>query len=240
VVDAVSVAWSRVVPIAPDRLASLLARLPPDERERAARYRFPRDRDMFVAGRALARRMLTEAAGPQVWRFTKDAHGKLAIDPPYGEPPLHFNITHSDGIVACAVAHGISVGIDLEAIDREYDFADMLDSTLAPEERARFDERGGTERAEFFFAIWTLKEAIGKACGIGLGMAFDATCLGLEPAPHLVRCAPGIEATGWRLSLHTPLATHQLALAFRPPADRAPSVDVREVPAADLFLENEK
>jgi 4'-phosphopantetheinyl transferase len=237
-VDAVSVAWARVVPIAPARASELLARLPPDERERAARYRFPRDRDMFVAGRALARRMLTEAAGPRPWLFVKDHHGKLALDPPHGEPPLAFNITHSDGIVACAVARGISVGIDVEAIDREYDFADVLDTTLAPEERACFDGRGAGARAEYFFAIWTLKEAIGKACGIGLGMAFDETCIALEPAPRLVRCAPGIGAEGWHLSLHAPLATHQLALAFRPPAGRTPAVVVREIAADDLFTES--
>jgi 4'-phosphopantetheinyl transferase len=237
-VDAVSVAWARVVPIAPALLTDLLARLPADERERAARYRFPRDRDMFVAGRALARRMLTEAAGARSWCFVKDQHGKLAVDPPHGEPPLHFNITHSDGIVACATARGISVGIDVEAIDREYDFADVLDSTLAPEERERFDERSAATRAEYFFKIWTLKEAIGKACGVGLGMSFQETCIDLEPVPRLVRCAPGIAADGWHLSLHAPLATHQLALAFRPPADRAPAVAVREIAAAALFAES--
>jgi 4'-phosphopantetheinyl transferase len=182
--------------------------------------------------------MLTEAAGSRPWRFVKDRHGKLALDPPHGEPPLHFNITHSDGIVACATARGISVGIDLEAIDREYDFADVLDSTLAPEERKRFDERSAATRADYFFAIWTLKEAIGKACGTGLGMPFQSTCIDLEPAPRLVRCAPEIPGDGWHLSLHAPLPTHQIALAFRPPADRAPAVAVREIAAADLFTES--
>ncbi len=231
---AVSVAWVHVASVAPETIDTFVARLPVDERERAARYRFPKDRNLFVLARTLARHMLTEIAGERTWTFAPDAHGKLAIAPPFGDPALHFNVSHTDGVVAGVVARGIAVGIDVEGIDRELDFSDMTHATFAPEEREAFTRCTDDARPEFFFATWTLKEAIAKARGIGLGMPFPETCLALEPAPRVLRDPAG-DVERWSLTSFAPLPSHRLSVALRTEPGAVTAFDVREVSVETLL-----
>jgi hypothetical protein len=42
---------------------------------------------------------------PEDWRFDTDAHGKPSVvTSQAGVPPLVFNLSHTHGLVACAVA----------------------------------------------------------------------------------------------------------------------------------------
>ena len=76
-----------------------------------------RDRAHFVITRALVRTQLS--------RYGPTAPGRLAlrhqqhqcpfVDAQAGTPPLHFNLSHTDGLVALAVTRGHRVGVDVEA-----------------------------------------------------------------------------------------------------------------------------
>ncbi len=88
-----------------------------EERDRASRFVFERDRAHFVAAHALKRRMLTSVCGgdPTSWAFVKGRNGKPALA---GRLHPFFNISHCRGLVACAVSPRIEVGIDVEPVDR--------------------------------------------------------------------------------------------------------------------------
>ncbi len=82
--------------------------------------------------------------------------------------PVHFNISHSNGLVVCAVSDN-EIGIDIEKI-----------RTVNPRTAKKFAcpdelEYIGTHE-NGFFEIWTLKEAYFKCIGSGLGSDIKNVC----------------------------------------------------------------
>src|SRR5215510_6236196 len=78
----------------PDHVVDALsALLSPDERERAGRFVFARDRRRFIVTRACLRLLLARGAEtrPQAIRFDYTPHGKPALAFPAPSPPIHFN-----------------------------------------------------------------------------------------------------------------------------------------------------
>ena len=56
--------------------------------------------------------------GPAEWRFETNGFGKPeVVAEQAGEPPLAFSLSHQ-GLVACAIMRGASVGIDVERCGR--------------------------------------------------------------------------------------------------------------------------
>ena len=153
----------------PKPLAELAARLTVDERERAARFRFPEHRDRFIAGRGLLRELLgTYLNRPAAaLRFEQGAHGKPALAGVDAKTGLHFNLSHSGGQALYAVARR-EVGVDLERLDRTVSHAAILERVCAPREWAAFQALPVEQLQLAFFACWTRKEAIAKALGGGL------------------------------------------------------------------------
>ncbi|MGO7730830.1 4'-phosphopantetheinyl transferase superfamily protein [Rhizobium johnstonii] len=141
--------------------------LSPDERERAATYRFDRDRASFVAGRYLLRRLLSVHTGisPSKLLLSPDNRGKLRLE---GRERPHFSLANTDGLVAVAVASGCDhLGIDCERADTEIEAA-AVDSYCSADERRWLAELPARERARGAVALWTLKESHLKALGVGL------------------------------------------------------------------------
>lgn len=146
------------------------------ERMKAAQYVNELARAQFLAGRLLLRFAVfsefcdpTAARGVNPWRWTTGARadGKPVIsgtDVPVG---LTFNLSHSRHIVACAVARGREVGIDVEH-EKCLDFEELVEVWCSPAEAAIISTRHGKARMEMFYTLWTLKEAYLKARGVGL------------------------------------------------------------------------
>ncbi|AUW45694.1 4'-phosphopantetheinyl transferase family protein [Rhizobium leguminosarum] len=138
-----------------------------DERDRAATYRFERDRASFIAGRYLLRQLLSLQTGisPGKVPLSPDRHGKLRLE---GGDRLQFSLANTDGLVAVAAASGCDhVGIDCERADIEIEEA-AVDSYCSAEERRWLMELPARERARTAIALWTLKESHLKALGVGL------------------------------------------------------------------------
>lgn len=173
--------WRADLDRPPQPLAKLAATLSADERERAARFRFPEHRDRFIAGRGLLRELLGVCLGrpAAALRFGQGSHGKPALAGEEAEAGLHFNLSHSAGQALYAVAHR-EVGVDLEHIDRTTSFAAILDRVCTPRELALFRAQPPEREREAFFSCWTRKEAIAKALGGGLssGLQNLEVCFG--------------------------------------------------------------
>ncbi|MGR9166458.1 4'-phosphopantetheinyl transferase family protein [Rhizobium leguminosarum] len=138
-----------------------------DERDRAATYRFERDRASFIAGRYLLRQLLSLQTGisPSKVPLSPDRHGKLRLE---GRDRRQFSLANADGLVAVAVASGCDyVGIDCERADAEIEEA-AVDSYCSADERRWLAELPARERARGAIALWTLKESHLKALGVGL------------------------------------------------------------------------
>ncbi|MDR1265297.1 MAG: 4'-phosphopantetheinyl transferase superfamily protein [Propionibacteriaceae bacterium] len=83
---------------------------------------------------------------------------------------VHVSFSHSEDIVMVAACADESVGVDVERITRYPEkVANRMFSTAELRRLNRFD---GVERDIEFFRVWTLKEAISKAWGLGMAMHF--------------------------------------------------------------------
>jgi 4'-phosphopantetheinyl transferase len=221
----------------PERIADarLLERyralLSEDERERAGRFRFEEHRHQFHVAHALVRTSLSRYAAvePQAWRFAAGERGRPEIAAPSGVPPLRFNLSHTGGLVACAVALAREVGIDVEDTTRRADVDAIAKRYFAPSEQRELARPGaGRDR---FFEIWTLKESYLKARGIGIAAALEKISFPLEPDAQLrIRFDPGFDddPASWQFALHRPSARHVLAVAVRRRAEPDLSIALRE------------
>jgi len=82
-------------------------------------------------------------------------------------PDIDFNISHSGLLVACAIARGARVGIDIE--NHQLINIYNLRAQFTPKE---WDELENTENAQsLFYKLWVQKEALLKADGSGLSIS---------------------------------------------------------------------
>lgn len=169
--------WTAAVDAPLDQRWSAL--LDADERARAARFKFERDRQHFIAAHALKRTMLGAICDqdPAAWSFVTDASGKPSVA---GGTGPHFNISHSHGRVACAVSHGVAVGVDVEPIGRVVT-PDLIRAALSPPEADWLARQRPADQSTAFFRLWTLKEAFIKATGRGLAQSLQHFAIALDP-----------------------------------------------------------
>jgi 4'-phosphopantetheinyl transferase len=204
-----------------------------DEHARMARFVFDRDRRAFLLTRALVRTTLSRYApvAPAAWRFIANVHGRPEIlDRPPGVPDLRFNISHTDGLIACAVTIGREVGVDVERTSRHVEH-DIAGRFFAPAEVTDLRALPGDEQPRAFFDYWTLKEAYIKARGFGLALPLGDFAFKLNPPhPPAIAFEPALDddPATWQFLQEWPTPEHRLALAIRREGDDLP-VRIREV-----------
>ena len=204
-----------------------------DEHERMARFVFERDRRSFLLTRALVRTTLSRYASvaPADWRFIANVHGRPEIlDRPAGVPDLRFNLSHTDGLIACAVTIGREVGVDVEHVGRHL-MHDVAGRHFAPKEVSDLRSLPESEQDRVFFDYWTLKEAYIKARGFGLALPLGDFAFKLNP-PHApaISFEPALvdDPATWQFLQDWPTPTHRLALAVRRDGQDLP-VRIRQV-----------
>jgi len=193
---------------------SFRATLSPDERARADRFRFDRDRARFVAGRAALRMILGRylRREPATLRFGYGPQGKPFLAEAPGAD-LRFNLSHSYGLALYAVARSRDVGIDVEKIDPRFE-SGIAEQFFSPREVAALRSLPSAGQTEAFFACWTRKEAYAKAKGEGLGLRLDQFEISLGESAALLWSDedPG-DTRRWRLEALSPGSGYAAAIA---------------------------
>lgn len=216
----------------------LLGWLGSDERERHARFRFERDRDIYLVAHVLLRRMLARVTGVPAAALTFSAgpHGRPEIAAPEPARVFRFNLSHTHGLVACGVCRDADIGVDVEYVERRVELMGVAKHVFSPVEVEGLAALSGSAQRERFFDLWTLKEAYIKAIGKGLSaplrsITFDPT----QPDPVPVRFGPEVEDDHerWCLRRFVVGREHRLALALAAAADAR--VHCEEVQPAELI-----
>jgi 4'-phosphopantetheinyl transferase len=175
------------VPLAPppEQLAAFARTLRPDERERAARFLFERDRTAYTAARG-ALRTLTGAylgRGPEELELGYHDKGKPYLASPPGEP-LRFNVSHSGALALIAFVRDRELGVDIERRRDTLDLVSLARTAFSPHEHRTLCGLPPHDHPVAFFACWSRKEAFIKATGEGVSQLadFDVSLRPDEPA----------------------------------------------------------
>ncbi|MDP2312963.1 MAG: 4'-phosphopantetheinyl transferase superfamily protein [Pseudomonadota bacterium] len=153
-----TVAWAHdpgeLGAVAPEDLAAFARRSP------AARF-------ASLAARCCLRRLLADALGLGSVRI-----GRTAMGAPFlpEHPEVWVSLAHAPGCVAAAVSTAGPVGIDVEPNAPRFDPAELHARVLHPDERSEVTRHADPVRR--FFELWTAKEAVAKALGLGLAIDF--------------------------------------------------------------------
>ncbi len=154
-----------------DRLQHLLN---DTETARAQRLLRPHVYERFVLARALLRQLLGHylRCSPQEVHLQFSSYGKPSLDPSVHKMPLQFNISHSQDYVMVALTKQNELGVDIEYHKALNDFNGIIERVFSASEQTWLASLPEPSQQAAFFKVWTRKEALTKAMGLGLSLPF--------------------------------------------------------------------
>ena len=194
------------VDLTPDaaREAEAMGWLDESEHSRWRRFQFAGPRRRFGLCRAALRAILCRRLGCENGQlaFETSRHGKpfATVD---GVPvPESFNVSHSGdhGLIAFAPAGRLGVDIEERVAHRNLDL--LAETVLDDQEQALLARTRGDARTHLFFKLWTMKEALVKAHGMGMALEpsrFQIPAAMLGGTTQSTFQSPEMPGVRWRL-----------------------------------------
>ena len=175
------------------------------ERERAAKFKFEKDRARYVASHAALRNILGWyiRIEPSALEFSAGPQGKPELVSKSDRHALQFNLSHSHEAALVAVTLGRQIGVDIEYIKREFQWQEVAERFFALGEIARLRALPEEKQQRAFFTCWTRKEAYIKAKGGGLSIPlkdFEVSLSPGEPASLMSCISDPKEVQRWQLA----------------------------------------
>jgi len=161
------------------------------ELSRAARFATPVLRGRYVRSHALLRRVVAGRINedPASLRFERrceqcgnPTHGRMRL--PAMDAPK-FSLSRSGPIAVVACGPG-PLGVDVEFESRAHFESEVIFRVSTPVERKRLMTLSGAARDIAFIEMWTRKEAVVKALGVGLLLPFSSFDVS-APGPVVAR-----------------------------------------------------
>lgn len=149
-----------------------------EEQQRAAAFKFEKHRNLYIGAHVFLRKVLSYHTDfpTKDWEFHKNNFGKPFISNPEFSS-LQFNLSHTQGMIACAVNKKQVIGIDVEGMRSLNYMRQMCTRNYTKkEQRDIFSNENPEAQLYRFYTYWTLKEALVKALGCGLSMPLNKIC----------------------------------------------------------------
>jgi 4'-phosphopantetheinyl transferase len=200
------------------REAEHLDLLSNDEIARFERFKFEKDRRLFLTARALLRISLSRYADikPSEWKFQQTVKGKPYLNDSTEIPAFSFNVSHSGHLAVCAITLRHQIGVDIESTTRQAD-PRVTKYFMSPLEMSQYEKARPDKKQELFYRYWTLKEAYAKALGMGLSLQFtdfrfvwDHEVPRAALAPEIEPTPPSDEEPRWWYFHQSELASHYI------------------------------
>lgn len=140
-----------------------------NERERVQKTL--RGKESYIASRWLVRKVLAQYTGaaPDQIAFVRSAKGK----PYLPDSDIHFSLSHSGIWALLAVTTNGPIGVDIESIKVGRNLSAIAKHYYHPQELAHLESLTNEHRGDYFYRLWTLKEAFFKALGTGISAGLD-------------------------------------------------------------------
>jgi 4'-phosphopantetheinyl transferase len=183
------------------------------ERERAARFKFEKDRRLYTVAHAALRSILAGYlnVAPGDLEFEIGQRGKPRLAPTFSKDSLEFNLSHSHEVALIAVTREREIGVDVEHVKKEFAFAEVAERYFTAREVSAIRALPQDLQRRAFYQCWTSKEAFLKAKGVGLSGELDEVEI-LLAGPGLVRVKGTLP--GWYLSELNPCDDYVGAVAL--------------------------
>jgi 4'-phosphopantetheinyl transferase len=162
----------------PGEVARLRELLSADERGRADRYRFERDRSRYIVGRGTLRLLLARYLDAEPVEL-KIGYGEF--DKPHLDGGPSFNLSHSGAVALYAFTAAGELGIDVELEGTDLSREMIAERFFSPAEVSALRSLPPAVQPRAFLTCWTRKEAFIKARGEGLSLALDSFDVTLAP-----------------------------------------------------------
>jgi 4'-phosphopantetheinyl transferase len=201
------------------KLATILSR---DEYQKAMRYYRPVDRDRFIVGRGILRKIISAylALPADQLRFTYNEYGKPAVSDDQNDCALNFNLSHSAELILYAVTRERVVGIDIEYIREDFATLEIAEHFFSKDEVEALKSLPTDQRTIGFFNCWSRKEAFIKAKGMGVSYPLDRFTVSLAPGepPALLKVDDDeLEVARWKMYELNPGAGYAAAMIVTEP-----------------------
>lgn len=203
----------------PQWLAQSARLLNSAELERVATILDPDTRAQHAVGRALMRLLGAREAGctPSELAIAVTDGGKPWLP---GVPDLNITVAHTRRAVVVASMSGAPIGVDIEHPEAAVQPLRLAQRLFASEEVRAVRELSGEARADWFARIWTIKEAVAKALGVGVIPALSRVVVeSADAGPRLADVGFGPAAGSWTLhQLVAPGGSEKVAVAVPAPS----------------------
>jgi len=180
---------------------------------RANRYHFARHQRRFTVARSVMRLILARYlnVNPEELEFGYNPQGKPFLS---NAPTLQFNLSHAGDWALLAVGSGAPLGIDLEFFSaRPYE--GIGSHIFSARENQSLQQLPASLKPLGFFHLWAQKEALIKACGLGLSYPTKQFDVPLLPPAQITLVDPKFNHT-WQISSFMPEAACCAAICYHP------------------------
>ena len=179
--------------------AELAGILAPAEKAAGSKFHFAADRIRYLVSHAQLRWLLAQYAGvdPETITFRATEYGKPFIAEPPIARGLCFNLSHSGQLALVAVTRNRELGVDIERLKDKVAAEELADRFFCSPERNWLKTLPQEERCKGFFRLWTVKEAVLKAQGTGLGTLLDGLCVRLTGDSRVLVNSDGPLGQDW-------------------------------------------
>jgi len=206
-----------------DKVYALEKTLSSKEKLRSKRFRRKRDTNNYIIRHAILRQLLSEylECDPIDIDIQADKYGKpYLLSDNCNE--FSFNMSSSGNFAVFSFFKSGTIGIDIEKIRPLLDMQGIVQRFFTIQENQKYKSFSGKEQLQFFFKLWTRKEAVLKSQGMGLLKSlkdFDVNSISPFTQPiKLIVSENGGKETYWVSDIDE-IIGYAIAIAVSKPID---------------------
>jgi len=158
---------------------SYFSLLSDDEKVRALRFKFYKDKRCYVVTKGVLRLLsasyLKMNAKDIIFEYEK--YGKPKFK---SQTNLNFNVSHSGDMAIIGFVYNYTIGVDVEKIKNDFDTSEIAANFFSQKEIEALQHIPKNEQYIAFYRCWTRKEAFVKAKGSGLSFPLDEFSVTLD------------------------------------------------------------
>lgn len=153
-----------ILPIENNKVNINFSIIPESEIHSISKYKNQIDRNKRLIARSFLFEYCKNYFSINNFRFTFNRYKK----PNFLENSIKFSFSYTNSYIAVAIALDRKIGIDIETMAELKNLDTLAQEFMHSNELEMFLRLGAKKRVNLFYRIWTLKEALTKAIGMGL------------------------------------------------------------------------